>query len=191
MPAEHLHLGEQPTKPERDCFDRKRIVHDRKCPRERLTSRTNARTCRSARGCLSAAAWCTLSKVALSAPRTKPSWAAFGAWAAIGAGYSLGFLSILTIGAGVLALTAVTTIALTRWSSGMSGAFGLVSGLAPPVFYIAYLNRDGPGTICTSGARSESCVDEWSPWPFIAAGLVLLAAGSVAFATVRRRQLAR
>jgi hypothetical protein len=129
--------------------------------------------------------------VALSAPRPRPSWAAFGARAAIGAGYSLGVLSILTIGAGVLALAIGASIAMSRWPNGTGGALGLVSGLALPVFYVAYLNRDGPGSVCASNAHGGSCVDEWSPWPFVAAGLLLLVAGVIAFVLMRRRQVRR
>jgi hypothetical protein len=125
--------------------------------------------------------------VASPAPRDRPTWPAFGTWAAIGVGYSLGLLSLLTVGAVILALTAIATIVLTRWRRAVGGASGLVVGAALPVFYVAYLNRDGPGTVCTSDARSESCMDEWSPWPFIAAGLLLVAVGSVMFVVLRRR----
>lgn len=126
-------------------------------------------------------------RVAIAAPRTGPSWVAFAAWAVIGAGFSLGLLSILTIGLGVLALAGLATVALTRWHRGIEGAIGAVSGLAFPVFYVAYLNRGGPGTVCTSTPSSQSCTDEYDPWPFVAVGTVLLAAGLVAFVALRRR----
>ena len=95
------------------------------------------------------------------------------------------------MGAAILALTAIATIALTRWRNGVGGAYGLVVGVALPVFYVAYLNRDGPGTVCTADAHGGSCIDEWSPWPFITAGLLLLAVGWVLFIQLRRRWPAR
>jgi hypothetical protein len=80
---------------------------------------------------------------------------------------------------------------MTRWRSGTEGALGLVSGLALPVFYVAYLNRDGPRTVCTSGPHGGSCIDEWSPWPFVAVGFLFLAAGPIAFVLVKRREEGR
>jgi len=63
---------------------------------------------------------------------------------------------------------------------------GLLSGAAVPVLYVAWLNRDGPGRVCTVTASTTSCVDEWSPWPFVALALVLAGGGILAF--VRRRR---
>jgi hypothetical protein len=52
---------------------------------------------------------------------------------------------------------------------------------------VAYLNRGGPGNVCTTTATSQSCTTEWSPWPWLAAGLLLVAAGAVTFAWLRAR----
>ena len=68
------------------------------------------------------------------------------------------------------------------------GLPGLISGLSLPLFYVAFLNRSGPGTVCTSTATSQSCVDEWSPWPWLAIGIVLLVSGCVWFAMSNRRR---
>jgi hypothetical protein len=54
------------------------------------------------------------------------------------------------------------------------------------VLYVAWLNRDGPGQVCTSTATDTSCADEWSPWPFVALAVVLAGAGVVAFVRGRR-----
>ena len=54
------------------------------------------------------------------------------------------------------------------------------------MLYVAWLNRDGPGTVCTSTATETSCGDEWSPWPFVVVAVVLAGAGLVAFLRLRR-----
>lgn len=121
--------------------------------------------------------------------RAKPSWRGFTAWVVVGAGASLGLLSILTIGFLVLAATAVITVLLARWRPSGAEAFGALSGLALPVFYIAYLNRDGPGEVCTTSGTGGSCSDEWSPWPWLAAGMLLAITGVLAFTAIRRREI--
>ena len=114
-------------------------------------------------------------------------WIWFFAWMAVGAGYALGVLGALTIGLFVLIITVVATILLRRDPRSPAGLPGLVSGLSLPLFYVAYLNRAGPGTICRAiGAGGQECTDEWSPWPWLVIGLLLLLGGFVQFVRANR-----
>jgi hypothetical protein len=112
----------------------------------------------------------------------------FIAWMLVGAGYALGLLSVLSIGAYVLLITVVATFVLATRAGNRVGLPGLVSGLSLPLFYVAYLNRSGPGTICTTTATSQTCSDQWSPWPWIVVAILLLVSGCVWFAMAKRRR---
>jgi len=112
----------------------------------------------------------------------------FIAWLLMGAGYAIGILGALSIGPYVLVITVAATIVLATRTGSRVGLPGLISGLSLPLFYVAFLNRSGPGTVCTSTATSQSCVDEWSPWPWLAIGIVLLVSGCVWFAMANRRR---
>ena len=115
----------------------------------------------------------------------------FIAWMALGIGYAIGLLGALTIGPFVLLILVVPTILLVRRPGAMAGIPGLVSGLSVPVFYVAYLNRSGPGTVCEAiGATGQACVERTSPWPWIAVGVVLLVGGFLWFLmTARHRRI--
>jgi len=92
-------------------------------------------------------------------------WAGFVAWLVIGAAYAVSFLAIFTVGPFIVPVALVMTVLLWRKRRADRELLGLVSGLALPLLYVAYLNRDGPGTVCTTGRDgSQSCIDEWSPW---------------------------
>ena len=123
-----------------------------------------------------------------SAPHDRTGVMWFIAWMLVGAGFAFGVLSAPSIGAFVLLVTVVAMIVLATRAGNRVGLPGLVSGLSLPLFYVAYLNRSGPGTICTTTATSQSCSDEWSPWPWLVVGLVLLVAGCVWFAMATRRR---
>ncbi len=113
------------------------------------------------------------------------SVAAFAGWCVAGAGLCLGVLSILTIGPFALLFT-LFLCAYLLWRLGFGwGMAGLVSGAAAPLLYVAWLNRGGPGEVCTGDSRALSCTDEWSPWPFVVGAVVLAVVGVLVF--VRRR----
>jgi cytochrome bd-type quinol oxidase subunit 2 len=123
-------------------------------------------------------------------PANKRSWPWFLAWFVLGAGYALTLLGALTIGVFILPFVLAGTIAVVRRSGSRAGAAGLISGLALPLIYVAYLNRDGPGTVCTIYAGGQSCTEEMNPWPWLALAAVLVIIGLLAFRMTRRRRRA-
>jgi hypothetical protein len=115
------------------------------------------------------------------------SVAAFLGWCLVGAALALAILTLLTIGPFVLLLT-LMLIGFLLWRVDFGWAMaGMVSGAGLPVLYVAWLNRDGPGEVCTRTATQVTCSDRWSPWPFVVVGVLLLAGGVVAFARNRFR----
>jgi hypothetical protein len=119
--------------------------------------------------------------------RRRPSWP-FLAWAAVGAGACLALLTALTIGIFILPLMAAAAIALLAWRGGRTvTAVGVIAGLGLVPLYVAYLNRGGPGSVCSASTAGQACTDEWSPWPWLAAGTVLIVLGVGAFALLRSR----
>ncbi|HMG64694.1 MAG TPA: hypothetical protein VK599_17265 [Streptosporangiaceae bacterium] len=137
--------------------------------------------------------------------RVDRSWLWFVAWTLVGASWCLALLTVLTIGILVapvaLLLTVLLLTAVRRGSA--VGLPGLLSGPSLLLFYVAYLNRGGPGSdgctdhgnICTgSGTVSPSgtstvstSTQEWDPMPWLVAGSVLLVAGVVLFLLLRRQ----
>jgi hypothetical protein len=119
-----------------------------------------------------------------------PIWP-FVAWTAVGAGACFALLSVLSIGVYVAIPVLAATVVLSRWRRGNGVAmFGAVSGVALVLLYVAYLNRGGPGQVCTTTASSQTCTTEWSPWPWLGAGIALFAFGIAAFALLRSRRSA-
>ena len=117
----------------------------------------------------------------------KPKLWSFLAWPVVGAALAVSVLGALTIGAYVLPFALGGLFLLLRWGGDRRSSVGLISGLGLPLLYIAFLNRDGPGTICSSyGNGGRQCVDEWSPWPWLLIGLALVTAGIVLFVRLRR-----
>jgi hypothetical protein len=121
---------------------------------------------------------------------TRLPWAWFAAWLIIGASYALSLLGAASIGLFVLPLPVLATILIVRRQHARSGLPGLISGLGIPLLYVAYLNRAGPGTICTTITGGQDCTGEWSPWPWLAAAVILLGLGLAAF-IARQRHLPR
>ncbi len=111
-------------------------------------------------------------------PARPTQWAWFFAWFAVGATYALSILGAATIGIFVLPVAVAATVILAKRPGSRRSLLGLVSGLSLPLFYVAYLNRSGPGTVCnTLRGGGEHCSDQWNPWPWFAVATVLFLAG--------------
>jgi hypothetical protein len=112
---------------------------------------------------------------------------AFLAWCVIGAALCFGVLSLLSVGAFVL-LAALMVCGFLLWALELGwGMAGIISGAGLPVLYVGWLNRGGPGQVCTSTATGSECTDAWSPWPFVVVAVLLLVTGMVVFVRQRGR----
>ncbi|WP_202452630.1 hypothetical protein [Streptomyces sp. SID6139] len=67
-------------------------------------------------------------------------------------------------------------------------AVGALAGSAWPLFYLAYSNRGGLGTVCRATATETTCTDEFPPLPFLLTGLLLFAASVLVFHLLARRR---
>lgn len=99
-------------------------------------------------------------------------------WMVVGAAISFGIVALLTIGWVFLAVGVVLAVVGTAipWVRNRAAHMGLVGFSAAPLT-LAWLNRDGPGTVCQVSGSETTCVDQWSPWPFVAVAAILVAAG--------------
>jgi hypothetical protein len=109
-----------------------------------------------------------------------PLWA-YAWWAVAGALIGIGVVGLLTVG--IVFLAAGVLVALVGFlRPGLRrGAAGAVGGLAVAPLYLAWLNRKGPGRVCSTAGSEVSCVEAWSPWPFVAVAAALIV-GSVVLA---------
>jgi hypothetical protein len=119
--------------------------------------------------------------------RREPVWT-YGWWLAVGVLAGIGIAGLLTVGivfvvaAGVLGAVGVAVPALR------SRAVVVVpAGLAVVPAYLAWLNRDGPGSVCETSAGGATCTEEWTPWPFVAAAVLLVVVAVVLALAVRRK----
>jgi hypothetical protein len=112
----------------------------------------------------------------------------FPAWIVVGAAYGLGLLAVLSFGVVALAIAVAATLVLVFRYRAVAAWPGLIVGAALPVLYVAFLNRSGPGTVCTvDAAGGQACVDRSNPWLWLLAAVVLIAAGSATQIILRRR----
>jgi hypothetical protein len=108
-------------------------------------------------------------------PVTRPPLWVYPWWLTVGALLSFGLLAAFTIGVPLFLLGVALAVAGVAIPATRSlGLTALPAGLGLPLLYIAWLNREGPGTICTATARSVSCEQQWNPWPWVAAAVVLV-----------------
>jgi hypothetical protein len=128
------------------------------------------------------------SKGVWSAPRpvtSRQTWVSFFAWMLVGASFVMVIVGAFTIGIFFLPVAVIATIWLVRRPSSKRGLPGLFGGLGLPLIVVAYFNSGGPGMVCTQTQNVygtvHSCTQEWSPWPWLMAGVLLFIVGVVVF----------
>lgn len=117
-------------------------------------------------------------------------WIYFIIWMLVGSAWAMVIVGAFSIGLFFIPVATVATVFLVRKPSSRQGIPGLLAGLALPLFYVAYLNRSGPGIVCTTTQSAsgfgQSCGSEENPWYWLLAGLVPLGVG-VAIFTISMR----
>lgn len=114
-------------------------------------------------------------------------WAGVAWWTLVGALAGFVVLALLSVGvfvAPLVVLLGAGGLVSARLRRGI--APGLLLGLSTAPLWLVWLNRAGPGTVCATTATSQTCSDQLSPWPLLALGLVLAAAGLVLVARAVR-----
>ena len=113
--------------------------------------------------------------------RRSSGWGWFLAWALLGSSLALAAVSL-----GPLLLVPIALLGVFLWRrrpTARRSAFGLVTGAGTLLLYIAWLQRDGPGTTCTrippAGIR---CDQHLNPLPWLVLGIALVIGGVVAHA---------
>lgn len=119
----------------------------------------------------------------------EPSAVAYIWWLLVGALFGFATAGMLTIGILLMPVVAVLVAIglLVRPLRAPRAMLTIPGGLAVVPLYIAWLNRGGPGDVCTTlGNGGIRCTQEWSPWPFVAMSLVLVALTAVLVPLMRR-----
>jgi len=103
---------------------------------------------------------------------------AFWLWALVGVGFGFGIssLGIFTVPASLLA-----TIFLLRQPRLRRSAQGILVGIGAVLLLVAYINREGPGTVCHTFSNGFECAHDLpDPKKWAAVGLAFIAAGVLA-----------
>ena len=104
-------------------------------------------------------------------------WSWFFVWALLGAAAALGTVSL---GPLLVVPTALVGVFLWRRPGVRRSAFGLLSGAGTLLLYVAWVQRDGPGTTCWHTATASGCDQHLNPLPWLIGGVALVVAGVVA-----------
>ena len=113
-------------------------------------------------------------------------WLWFLAWVAVGAMVPMVVLGAFTIGIFFIPVAGVLTLILLSRRASWVGLPGLITGIGLPLLVVAYLNRSGPGNVCSTHPDGNGgCTQEWTPWPFLLVGLGLLIGGIIVFTRQR------
>jgi hypothetical protein len=109
-----------------------------------------------------------------------PTWEAFVVWAGFGFAGCFMVLVLGSIGLAVALALGVVGVSPARLRR---SALGVLTGAGLPLLYVAWAQRNGPGTVCRnlgSGLDGYRCDQYDNPLPWLIVGLVLVAVGVAA-----------
>ena len=113
------------------------------------------------------------------------TWAGFCLWVAVGAAVALGAVSFIEP---LLVLPVILLVALIAFRVALDDALlGLAGGAGLLSLFVAWVQRDGPGTTCWQTATASGCDEHLNPIPGLVVGLALLV-GSCAMQAMRVRR---
>src|SRR5690242_15451273 len=96
------------------------------------------------------------------------------AWTLAGAALLLAVLGAMTIGLFILPFALLAIVALARRPAARRSWPAVFLGAGLPLLYVAFLNREGPGEVCHRFTDGESCTQEFTPWPWLVAGALVI-----------------
>jgi hypothetical protein len=110
-----------------------------------------------------------------SGARHVTSCAGFWGWVGIGA------LAMLSLDVGPFAAGPALLLggALGLSEVGRRSSFGVLTGAGLPLLFVAYVQRDGPGTTCYRTLTSAGCDQHLNPLPWLITGSILVLAGLI------------
>ena len=106
--------------------------------------------------------------------RRSSGW--FLAWVAVGVVATLG---ILVFGSPAVLLVGCLSVLVARRPAVRDAAFGASTGGGLVLLFVAYQNRQGPGLTCWRTAAATRCDEHLNPWPWLVAGIALVAASLI------------
>lgn len=103
----------------------------------------------------------------------------FWLWAVVGVGLGFGISVIGLVAIPASGLVAIVLLSRPRLRA---SAYGVLVGIGIPLLAVAYMNREGPGTVCHSfdAGRGVQCDDLYDPRKWAAIGLAFVVAGLLA-----------
>jgi hypothetical protein len=114
---------------------------------------------------------------------------AFWLWAVVGVGFGFG---ISQVGIFTVPASALVAIILLRQPRFRGSAFGVLVGIGAVLLLVAYLNREGPGTVCETHRNGIECAYGLpDPKKWAAAGLVLVVLGLLGHLRPARQSVLR
>lgn len=116
--------------------------------------------------------------------RPRTDWLWFSAWAVTGAAAALGLISLGPIALGPALILGA---ALSRTATARRSRPGVLAGAGLVALFVAYVQRQGPGTTCWHTATAAGCDQHLDPIPWLVIGSLLLA-GALVLQRLRRGQ---
>jgi hypothetical protein len=102
----------------------------------------------------------------------------FWLWAIVGVGLGFG---ISVIGLFTVPASVVVAIVLLSRPRLRASAYGVLVGIGVPLLVVAYINREGPGTVCHRLSNGIECAEDLpDPKKWAAVGLAFIVAGVLA-----------